>query len=60
MGPWTSHGQSYYNCNRFEDKDAVDARDAQSKSRADLERYLHVLFSSFCILYLFVSFGLSI
>ena len=45
MGPWTSHGQSYYNCNRYDDKDAIEARDAQTKSRADLERYLHVIYS---------------
>ncbi|KAF9027606.1 hypothetical protein BDZ89DRAFT_987178 [Hymenopellis radicata] len=41
MGPWSEHGTSWYSCNRFEEKAGVDARDAQSKSRASLERYLH-------------------
>lgn len=39
MGPWSEHGTSWYNCNRFEDKS--DGKDATSKSRASLERYLH-------------------
>lgn len=42
MGPWTEHGTAYYQCNRFEEKSGVDARDTQAKSRASLERYLHV------------------
>ncbi|TFK82526.1 hypothetical protein K466DRAFT_590455 [Polyporus arcularius HHB13444] len=41
MGPWTEHGTSWYSCNRYEEKNSVDARDAQTKSRASLERYLH-------------------
>ena len=41
LGPWQDHGTSWYNCNRFEEKDSKSARDAQSKSRAALERYLH-------------------
>ncbi|EIN11480.1 hypothetical protein PUNSTDRAFT_83105 [Punctularia strigosozonata HHB-11173 SS5] len=41
MGPWSEHGTSWYSCNRFDEKAGVDARDAQSKSRASLERYLH-------------------
>ncbi|EJD52338.1 hypothetical protein AURDEDRAFT_111086 [Auricularia subglabra TFB-10046 SS5] len=41
MGPWSEHGTAWYNCNRFDEKGSVDARDAQSKSRASLERYLH-------------------
>ncbi len=41
-GPWTEHGTSWYSCNRYEEKNSVDARDAQTKSRASLERYLHV------------------
>ncbi|KAJ3305102.1 hypothetical protein HDV03_002029 [Kappamyces sp. JEL0829] len=40
-GEWAQHGNSWYNCNRYEEKDAVDARDAQARSRAALERYLH-------------------
>ncbi|KAH7916599.1 hypothetical protein BJ138DRAFT_1121710 [Hygrophoropsis aurantiaca] len=41
MGPWSEHGTAWYSCNRFDEKEGVDARDAQSKSRASLERYLH-------------------
>ncbi|KIM83428.1 hypothetical protein PILCRDRAFT_783776 [Piloderma croceum F 1598] len=41
MGPWIEHGTAWYSCNRYDEKDGVDARDAQSKSRASLERYLH-------------------
>jgi len=41
-GPWAEHGTAWYSCNRYDDKSGVDARDAQSKSRASLERYLHV------------------
>ncbi|KAI0066184.1 hypothetical protein BV25DRAFT_1821093 [Artomyces pyxidatus] len=41
MGPWVEHGTAWYSCNRFDDKAGVEARDAQSASRASLERYLH-------------------
>jgi ariadne-1 len=41
MGLWSEHGTSWYNCNRFEEKSGHDARSAQAKSRASLERYLH-------------------
>ncbi|KAH9949081.1 hypothetical protein B0H21DRAFT_841490 [Amylocystis lapponica] len=41
MGPWSEHGTAWYNCNRYDEKASIDARDAQSKSRASLERYLH-------------------
>ncbi|TPX72182.1 hypothetical protein SpCBS45565_g00427 [Spizellomyces sp. 'palustris'] len=41
LGPWSEHGTQWYNCNRFDEKASVDARDAQAKSRAALERYLH-------------------
>lgn len=41
MGLWSEHGTSWYNCNRFEEKTGIDARDAQAKSRSSLERYLH-------------------
>ncbi|KIJ49526.1 hypothetical protein M422DRAFT_59265 [Sphaerobolus stellatus SS14] len=41
MGPWVEHGTAWYSCNRYDEKAGVDARDAQSKSRASLERYLH-------------------
>ena len=30
-----------YNCNRYDEKEAQQARDAQAISRAALERYLH-------------------
>lgn len=42
MGPWSEHGTAYYQCNRFDEKSGADARDVQAKSRAVLERYLHV------------------
>lgn len=42
MGPWSEHGTSWYQCNRFDEKSGINARDAQAKSRASLERYLHV------------------
>lgn len=41
-GPWSEHGSNWYNCNRFDEKSSVNARDTQAKSRASLERYLHV------------------
>jgi IBR domain, a half RING-finger domain len=44
MGPWSEHGSQWYNCNRYEENSSTDARDHQAKSRASLERYLHVLY----------------
>ncbi|KAJ3532852.1 hypothetical protein NM688_g7362 [Phlebia brevispora] len=41
MGPWSEHGTAWYSCNRYDEKASVEARDAQSRSRASLERYLH-------------------
>ncbi|EJD02922.1 uncharacterized protein FOMMEDRAFT_20123 [Fomitiporia mediterranea MF3/22] len=41
MGPWSEHGTSWYNCNRYDESSGVEARDAQARSRASLERYLH-------------------
>ncbi|KKA23014.1 RING finger protein [Rasamsonia emersonii CBS 393.64] len=41
MGLWSEHGTSWYNCNRYEEKSGAEARDAQARSRASLERYLH-------------------
>ncbi|KAI9326874.1 hypothetical protein BDR26DRAFT_809226 [Obelidium mucronatum] len=41
MGPWSDHGTQWYNCNRFDEKVSIDARDTQAKYRAALERYLH-------------------
>jgi ariadne-1 len=41
MGLWSEHGTNWYNCGRYEEKSGSDARDAQAKSRATLERYLH-------------------
>lgn len=41
MGLWSEHGTSWYNCNRFEDKNASGDGNQQAKSRQSLERYLH-------------------
>ncbi|KAK8853178.1 hypothetical protein IAR55_003880 [Kwoniella newhampshirensis] len=41
MGPWSEHGTNWYQCNRFDERSGIDARDTQAKSRASLERYLH-------------------
>lgn len=40
LGPWEPHGTSWYNCNRFDEVEAKKARDAQEKSRGQLQRYL--------------------
>ncbi|GAA5842304.1 hypothetical protein JCM5353_000962 [Sporobolomyces roseus] len=40
MGPWSEHGTAWYNCARYEEKGDT-SKDAQSRSRASLERYLH-------------------
>ena len=40
LGPWDQHGSSWYNCNRFNESDSKVARESQSKSRAQLTRYL--------------------
>jgi ariadne-1 len=40
LGPWEPHGSSWYNCNRFNEKEAQVNRDSQEKSRALLQRYL--------------------
>ncbi|POW05015.1 hypothetical protein PSTT_09972 [Puccinia striiformis] len=40
LGVWADHGTAWYSCNRFEEKEE-GGKDAQSKSRASLERYLH-------------------
>lgn len=42
MGPWSEHGTSWYQCNRYEEKSGAEARGQQAKSRQSLERYLHV------------------
>ena len=41
LGAWEPHGNSWYNCNRFDDSNAKNARSAQEQSRAALQRYLH-------------------
>lgn len=41
LGPWEPHGSSWYSCNRYDDTLAKQARDAQERSRAALQRYLH-------------------
>ncbi|KAK3604434.1 hypothetical protein CHS0354_013834 [Potamilus streckersoni] len=40
LGPWEPHGSSWYNCNRYDEDAAKQARDAQERSRAALQRYL--------------------
>ncbi|XP_076045404.1 E3 ubiquitin-protein ligase ariadne-1 isoform X1 [Oratosquilla oratoria] len=40
LGPWEPHGSSWYSCNRYDEDEAKQARDAQEKSRAALQRYL--------------------
>lgn len=40
-GPWSEHGTSWYQCNRYDEKSGTEARNAQEKSRASLNRYLH-------------------
>ncbi|KAL7632109.1 UNVERIFIED_CONTAM: hypothetical protein RMT77_017581 [Armadillidium vulgare] len=40
LGPWEPHGSSWYSCNRYDEFEAKQARDAQEKSRASLQRYL--------------------
>ncbi len=42
LADWSTHGTAWYNCNRFDEKAGVQARDAQATSRQSLERYLHV------------------
>ncbi|KAI9779005.1 MAG: hypothetical protein M1816_003782 [Peltula sp. TS41687] len=41
MGVWSEHGTSWFNCSRYDSKSGEQGRDAQAKSRQDLERYLH-------------------
>ncbi|CAJ0578310.1 unnamed protein product, partial [Mesorhabditis spiculigera] len=41
LGPWEPHGSAWYSCNRFDDSNSKTARDAQERSRAALQRYLH-------------------
>ena len=50
MGPWKDHGTNWYNCNRFDETLSINARDVQAKSRASLERYLHVSVTTFLLL----------
>jgi len=40
LGPWEPHGSSWYNCNRYDEDEAKNARVGQEKSRAALTRYL--------------------
>ncbi|CAL8101208.1 unnamed protein product [Calicophoron daubneyi] len=37
---WEPHGTRWYNCNRYDEEAAKQARDAQANSRISLERYL--------------------
>uniref|UniRef100_A0A8D8YH36 RBR-type E3 ubiquitin transferase n=1 Tax=Cacopsylla melanoneura TaxID=428564 RepID=A0A8D8YH36_9HEMI len=40
LGTWEPHGSSWYSCNRFNEDEAKEARGAQERSRAALQRYL--------------------
>lgn len=40
MGDWSSHGTSYYSCNKMKKDDTVLAKDIES-ARASLQRYTH-------------------
>lgn len=41
MGAWSSHGNQYYNCSRYDESEALEARQGQERSRTELNRYLH-------------------
>lgn len=41
LGCWSSHGNQFYNCSRFNDDDSKEARVGQERSRTELNRYLH-------------------
>ncbi|KAI9296491.1 RING finger domain-containing protein [Neoconidiobolus thromboides FSU 785] len=41
MGSWAQHGQAWYNCTRYDEKEGADARNKQEESRRNLKRYLH-------------------
>lgn len=49
IGPWSEHGTSWYNCNRFDEKSSAEARENQTQSRVTLERYLHVCVYPLCV-----------
>lgn len=40
LGPWEPHGSSWYNCNRYDEDEARQAREGQERSRSALQRYL--------------------
>jgi len=40
LGPWEPHGNSWYNCNRYDEDDSKQAREGHEKSRSALQRYL--------------------
>ncbi|RKP17959.1 hypothetical protein ROZALSC1DRAFT_30287 [Rozella allomycis CSF55] len=41
LGDWKKHGTTYYECNLFNESEHSAVLDAQSRSRKQLERYLH-------------------
>ena len=40
LGAWEPHGSSWFNCTRYDDKDAEGVRKKVDRSRALLKRYL--------------------
>ncbi|ODV58069.1 uncharacterized protein ASCRUDRAFT_62946 [Ascoidea rubescens DSM 1968] len=41
LGPWASHGSSYYQCNRYNEDDSKGARDKKEISKKLLKKYIH-------------------
>lgn len=41
LGSWSKHGSSFYNCSLYNNKETVEVRTKQEKSRSSLKRYLH-------------------
>ena len=37
LGPWEPHGSSWYNCNRYDEDEARNARDGEFKKRKTCE-----------------------
>lgn len=41
LGSWEPHGSSWYSCNRFDEEEGKQARQAQERYRSSMARYLH-------------------